>query len=100
MVSANCVTAGGGTLDKPDNTQVRHFSLPLIDPAGYCIYQRCRDLPGSRLWRITALAIAPLILLMFWATSIQYYFDILFPFLVIVMIASLFRAGPIWAYSN
>jgi peptidoglycan/LPS O-acetylase OafA/YrhL len=68
--------------------------------AGYCTYQVCHDLPDSRLWRVTAIAIAPLILLMFWATSIQYYFDMVFPFLVIVMIASLFRAGPIWAYSN
>lgn len=68
--------------------------------AGYCAYQVCHDLPDSKLWRITAMAIAPLILLMFWMTSIQYYFDLAFPFLVIVMIASLFRAGPIWGYSN
>lgn len=68
--------------------------------AGYCTYQVCHDLPDSRLWRITALAMAPLILLMFWTTSIQYYFDTLFPFLLIVFIASLFRAGPIWGYSN
>jgi peptidoglycan/LPS O-acetylase OafA/YrhL len=68
--------------------------------AGYCTYQVCHDLPDSRLWRITAMAIAPLILLLFWMTSIQYYFGLAFPFLVIVMIASLFRAGPIWGYSN
>ncbi|PTT27680.1 acyltransferase [Pseudomonas sp. HMWF021] len=68
--------------------------------AGYSAYQVCRDLPDSKYWRITAAVIAPLIGLMFWTTSIQYYFDLIFPFLVIIMIASLFRAGPIWIYSN
>lgn len=68
--------------------------------AGYCAYQVCHDLPDSRYWRVTGIAIAPLILLTFWMTSLQYYFDIAFPFLVIVMIASLFRAGPIWLYAN
>jgi len=68
--------------------------------AGYCAYQVCHDLPDSKYWRITALAIAPLILLLFLTTSIQYYFDQVFPLLVIVMVASLFRAGPIWLYSN
>jgi peptidoglycan/LPS O-acetylase OafA/YrhL len=68
--------------------------------AGYCAYQVCYDLPDSKYWRITAIAIAPLIGLMFWTTSIQYYFDLIFPLLVVIMIASLFRAGPIWIYSN
>lgn len=67
---------------------------------GYCAYQVCHDLPDSKLWRVVGIAIAPVILLMFWATSFQYYFDIMFPFLVVLMIVSLFRAGPIWGYSN
>ncbi|TXG95598.1 MAG: acyltransferase [Nevskiaceae bacterium] len=68
--------------------------------AGYCTYQVCHDLPDSKLWRVVAIAIAPVMLIMLWAPSARAVFDMTFPFLVIVMIASLFRAGPIWAYSN
>lgn len=68
--------------------------------AGYCTYQVCHDLPDSKIWRFTAIAIAPLMLVMLWMPSIRGIFDTAFPFMVIVLISSLFRAGPIWVYSN
>lgn len=66
--------------------------------AGYSAYKLTILMPESKYWRIVAHSMLPLIIFMLWLKP--FYFKVLFPFLVVALIASLFRSGKIWIYSN
>jgi len=65
----------------------------------------CHDLPDSKLWTITTLVIAPLLVQMFWITSIQHYFDMIFPLelkyeIPIIVVISILYHGIVVAHCS
>ena len=70
----------------------------LLFTVGFCAFRVGETIPAHRLWRVGGIAAGPLLVFLFWDQLP--YLQYLFPITTAFLILCLFKAGPIFIYSN